>query len=112
MRIKLSYVPAPRGAQMGRRNVVPVTCLKTSPKLHLEKLRWVSGDYDQGGCYWGRTWVNDTSVKTTWGTFKASFDVYHASNAELGIEIFVRAISRKEAKKEVRSFLRKARFYN
>ena len=102
MKIKLSYVPAPRGAQMGRRNVVPVTCLKTSPKLHLEKLRWVSGDYDQGGVYWGKTY----------GMYQNSLDVYHASNAELGIEIFVRAISRKEAKKEVRSFLRKARFYN
>lgn len=109
MKIKLSYIPAPYGAQCGRMNNIPVR-LNTPAKLHMERLRWISGDYDQGGCYWGRVWVNDKSIK--WGTFKNSLDVYYASSAEHGIEIFVRATSHKNAKKEVRKILRKARFYN
>lgn len=43
-----------RGAQLGRRDTLPSD--SAAPiKLRLTRLRWVDGDYDQFGAYWGRT---------------------------------------------------------
>jgi len=94
--MKLSKVSSKYGAPMGRWNTLPEN-QSLSCKLHLEKLRWVDGDYDQGGAYWGH------------GT-----DIYRAYGdvGEVATEVFVRAANREEAKTLVRDHLPAARFYN
>ena len=77
---------------MGRSNTIP-TNIK-SAKLYLEKLKWVDGDYDSGGCYWGGGMGDN---------------IYRAYGDD--IEIFVRAKSRKEAKEEVREDFEGVTFY-
>lgn len=96
MKRKLSYVPAPRGAQCGRRNTIPVGMLSQFAKLHLRRLKWVDRDYDTGGCYWGGGS----------GDF-----IYWAYNDD-GVELFVRAVNRGKAKDEVRKMIPHARFFN
>lgn len=44
------------GAQMGRRNELPDD-VSAPIKLQMERLRWIDGDYDHGGAYWGRNGV-------------------------------------------------------
>jgi len=86
MKRPLSNVSCKYGAPMGRSNTIP-TNIK-SAKLYLEKLKWVDGDYDQGGAYWGGG-MGDT--------------IYRAYEDD--IEIFVRAKSRVEAKAVVKEDL-------
>ena len=72
---------------------------KFSPKVSLRRLRWVDGDYDEAGAYWGYcsgTWI-----------YRAIFET--ADSCE---DIFVRATSREDAKEQVREQLPGARFYN
>lgn len=87
------------GAAMGRRDAIPDST--AAPKLHLEKLRWVDGDYDQGGAYWGR------------GCSGAS--IYRAEGEADGVDeqydIYVRARTRAEAKQAIRLLIPKARFF-
>ena len=61
------------------------------------QLRWVDGDYDEGGAYWGG----------------GSGHVYYAKGdaSDVVVEVYVRAKSRKQAKAEVRELLPNARFY-
>lgn len=86
------------GSLMGRRNAIPDA--SAAPKLYLSKLKWVDGDYDQGGAYWGR------------GT---GSDIYRAEGDAEGVdesyEVFVRARSREEAKAAVLKLIPAARFY-
>jgi hypothetical protein len=84
------------GAQMGRRSFndasdAPVKC-------SLRKLRWVDGDYDEQGAYWGHT----PGTHIYW----CNFDI-----GDTNEDIFVRATSRAEAKAEIREQLPNARFY-
>lgn len=83
---------------MGRRSHVPDR--HAAPKLHLEKLRWVDGDYDQGGAYWGNSG----------GTF-----IYRAEGEAEGVDerydIYVRAANREHAKAKVRELVPAARFF-
>ena len=86
------------GSQMGRRDTLPDD--RTAPcKLRLVRLRWVDGDYDAGGAYWGNS--GGTS------TYRALGDA-----GEVRAEIFVRASSRDDAKAQVRALLPNVRFYN
>lgn len=83
------------GAQMGRRNVIPpFSQMSVDPKLHLEKLKWVCGDYDQGGAYWGNS---GGSIYCAWNNTP--------------IRVFVRAKSRTEAKTLVLEDVPSATFY-
>jgi hypothetical protein len=112
MKRKLSNASSSRGAQMGRRNIIPDGMLSRFAKLHLVRLKWVDGDYDQGGAYWGGSVrVPDPRVKTVRGVYMALTYIYWAYNDE-GIEIFVRAIDRPAAKSKVRELLPNARFFN
>jgi len=81
---------------MGRRNHI------TEPdfpiRFHLVKLRWVDGDYDQGGAYWGNS--GGTDIFHAWG-----------DGAEEDQEMFIRAASRIEARCEVRKMFPNCRFY-
>jgi hypothetical protein len=100
MKLKLPNVSSPRGAPMGRQRVLPFQYMGTDPlpiKMHLIRLKWVDGDYDQGGAYWGRGSGNDY--------------VYWASGAD-DATLFVRATGRAMAKKSVRETFPRATFFN
>lgn len=71
----------------------------TPVKCYLRKLRWVDGDYDEQGAYWGYT--SGTNI------YWANFDI-----GETNEDIFVRATSREDAKAQVREQLSKAKFFN
>ena len=81
------------GAQMGRRNVLPAD-VNAPIKLRMEKLRWVDGDYDQFGAYWGG----------------GSGDNVYCAHTPAN-RVFVRSNSRANAKEKVRAILSKARFF-
>ena len=83
---------------MGRSNRLPDNT-DEAVKLQMVRLRWVDGDYDQGGVYWGG----------------GSGDyIYFAKGdaSDVVVEVYVRAKRRKDAKAEVRKLLPNARFYN
>ena len=82
------------GAQMGRANVLPHDCAGPI-KLQMQKLKWVNGDYDEKGCYWGGG---------------SGDNIYCAWNDDA--RVFVRAFTRQQAKCEVWCFFPHARFYN
>lgn len=85
------------GAQMGRPDQMPVN--QNAPiKLQMERLKWVDGDYDQSGAYWGGgngDWIYCA----------------HGEDAEVAVKVFVRAVSREHAKTLVRKSLPFASFY-
>ncbi len=86
-----------RGADMGRISILPED-LAAPIRLSLVRLRWVDGDYDPGGAYWGRRpgeWI-----------YRAVGD-----DAAGVVEIFARAQSRAEAKGKIRALVPGARFY-
>lgn len=89
-----------RGAQMGRPNVLPEN-RNAKGKLRLVRLKWVDGDYDQGGAYWGRGPGREY--------------IYHAvgdlDGEEFTTRIFVRCASRTDAKSFVRLLLPNVTFY-
>lgn len=88
---------SPRGAQMGRPNELPAD--PTAPiRLRLTALRWVSGDYDQWGAYWGGG--SGDRVYCAWG-----------DDVAWPVRVFVRGATRYTAKAATRETLPKARFY-
>lgn len=93
---KLSNGSSPWGAQMGRRNQISEPHYPV--KFHLRQLRWVDGDYDQGGAYWGNS--GGTSIYHAWG-----------DGAEFEQEVFARATNRYEAKQEILRLFPNAKFY-
>lgn len=78
---------------MGRKNILPVDRYSCK-KLHLLRLRWVDGDYDEGRAYWG-------NPGGSW--------IYWATDGNF--EMFVRASSRADGKTLVRKLLPSAQFY-
>ena len=95
MKTKLTHAASKYGAQMGRPNRIPKDITK-STKLDYEKLKWVDGDYDQGSAYWGRV------IKNGIGDY--IYRVTGETETEQ-VEIFVRAKTLKEAKKQVAELL-------
>jgi hypothetical protein len=98
MRRKLPNVSSPRGAPMGRVDVA-ATDVNAPHKLHLVRLRFVDGDYDEGGAYWG-------------GGDGSSIYWAYGEDDQIQFEKFVRARSRAEARALVRETYPRARFYN
>lgn len=99
MKIKLTLEKAcdSRGASMGRADTLPENRAE-AVKLRLTPLRWVGGDYDQGGAYWGNS--GGTRIYCAWG-----------DASEVAVRVFVRAADRAEAKELVREKLCNAKFY-
>ena len=98
-----------RGALMGRPDNIP-ECVRflSSVKLRLERLKMYDGDcYDAGGCYWG-SGNGTTHMYCAWGTLLNKI----SGNPFPPIQIFVRAISRKDAKRLVRDKISNAIFFN
>jgi len=87
VKVQLSSACGRRGSQLGRINTMPYDV--TAPiKLTLVRLRWVDGDYDSGGAYWGGICGH----------------IYRAAGHDAKgnrVEIFVRAWSRLGAKEKV-----------
>jgi len=81
---------------MGRRDSITEPDLPV--KFRMVALRWVSGDYDQGGAYWGNS--GGTAIFHAWG-----------DGEEFEQEMFVRAGTREAAKEMIRQQFPKARFY-
>ncbi len=82
------------GSRMGRRDKLPL--VRSAPcKLRIKALKWVDGDYDQSGAYWGYT-PGDT--------------IYCAWNAD-GVQVFIRAKSLAEALNAVCEAIPGATFY-
>jgi hypothetical protein len=93
---KLSDVSSKYGASMGRRNELPLD-VSASLKLRLTRLKWVDGDYDQGGAYWGGG--RGDWIFCAWG-----------EDDEKQIRIFVRATNCTKAEEEVKKILPNAKF--
>lgn len=81
---------------MGRRD--SITEPNYPVKFHLCQLRWVDGDYDQAGAYWGGGERN--FIFHAWG-----------DGAQEEQEMFTRSSNREEAKREILSVFPNARFY-
>lgn len=92
----LEKVSTKYGAPMGRRNHIndPDEVIK----FYLYPLRWVDGDYDEGGAYWGYVRGEYIYRAVGWGE-------------EYENEIFVRARTRTEAKEKVKEVFRYAMFF-
>ncbi len=84
------------GSKMGRSTELPENT-RAPHKLHLERLQWVDGDYDQGGAYWGNTGKDD--IYCAW------------SNDDERIYIYTRAASVEQAKQNVHNILPLVTFY-
>lgn len=82
------------GAQMGRPNELPQNVLAPI-KLRMSRLQLVDADYDRWGAYWGA----------------GKKDVYCAWNREERVKVFVRGMSRTEAKQNVQEILPNAKFF-
>lgn len=93
-RFKLSDVSGKYGAPMGRAASLPEDT-NSFLSLRLKKLKWVDGDYDSGGAYWGGGL----------GDF-----IFCAYNLHEGVEVFVRAKSHKHAEEKVLTILPNAGF--
>ena len=99
-----------RGALMGRPDNIP-DCVRPllSVKLHLVRLKMYDGDcYDAGGAYWG-SGNGKTHMYCAWGT---AFNPRNETVAFPPIQVFVRANSRKDAKRLVRDEISNAIFFN
>jgi hypothetical protein len=80
------------GASMGRRNQRE----GLPERLHLQRMRFVDGDYDTGGAYWGGG--------SKAGVMYCAFSPADTAN-DCPIEVFVRATTREEAKEKVLALL-------
>src|SRR5581483_9116631 len=76
------------GSSMGRRDQRE----GTPECLHLQRLRFVDGDYDTGGAYWGGGSKD--------GAIYCAFSPEDTEN-DVPIMVFVRARNREEAKEKV-----------
>ena len=97
---KLSSVGSKYGAPMGRTSEHGDP--EVSLKFTVEKLRWVDGDYDQGGAYWG--YVAGTNIYRC-----DAADEFEGATDD--ITEWVRATSREDAKAQIVALHPKARFY-
>ena len=88
------------GSSMGRRDTVSPDRRTIVPKFNMRRLRWVDGDYDEQGAYWG--YVPGTAI------YWAQADVEGIDDIQ---EKFVRATSREDAKAQIREVFSLAKFY-
>ena len=87
----IDNVSSTYGAPMGRRNFVDPD---EDQKIYLRRLEFIDACYDKGGAYWGMP-----------------ANLYHACTSNKSTEIFVRASSRADAKRQIRELVPTARFF-
>lgn len=95
----LSNGSSARGAQMGRPNYLP-TDRDLPIKFRIERLKFVDGDYDCKGAYWG----SGIPIWYARSTEALPDDTYHA-------EFFMRARSRQEVKSTLLDLVPGAKFF-
>ena len=98
-KLKLDNASSQYGAAMGRRNELPADP-ELPIKLRLEALRWVDGDYDQGGAYWGNS--GGTSIYCGWSA---------EGDGENRVRVFARATDREDAQEKIRELIPGAKFF-
>lgn len=104
--LRLSEAGGPRGASMGRGDMLPVN--RADPiKLHLQRIPLNSGGYDAGGAYWG------FGSRLYWAIADAeTLIAYPYSEPQQGrARVFVRALDREDAKEQIAAEIPGARFY-
>jgi hypothetical protein len=100
MALKLENVSSVRGAPMGRQNWLPDD--QEEPiRLYLTALKWVDGDYDQGGAYWGNSGLYN-------GTYTRIYCAHGHDSSGSPVRVFVRAAHRTAARELVLEILPKA----
>ena len=97
--MKLSNASSKYGAQMGRPNVLPDDTT-LSCAITLERLKWIDGDYDYGGAYWGGPCKGDKKTFIYWA---------YGDIGEVVAQVFVRASNTTEAKRKVLEILPNAK---
>lgn len=102
-KLVLPQVNCKYGAPMGRRDNLPTEdhpAAIGTQKVHLQCMYLSDGVYDSGGAYWG---------------CQRGFSMYwfhtEATDEKLGIDIFIRALGREDAKKRVRCDYPQMKFY-
>jgi hypothetical protein len=105
----LSDGSSSRGAQMGRRNQLPIDT-NAPIRLHLQCLQLVDGDYDRSGAYWGYTQGTVIYCAFAPGTVPVKAPNYGTVGAG-EVQLFTRQKSREAAKAAVRTLLPNATFY-
>jgi len=78
---------------MGRPNILPEN-RKATGKLKYRPLKWVDGDYDEKGAYWGNN-----------GRDSIYFFFGDLDGEDLTTQIFIRAVSIQDAKDKVLEIL-------
>lgn len=99
----LSDVGSSRGAPMGRRNILEAPADFTGT-IHLTLMKMVDYCYDTGGAYWGAPSAKSGWMYRAWYYADIGDEVVH-------IEMFVRGVTRRDAKQQVQAKFPKARFY-
>lgn len=92
MKRKLPKVDCRRGAPMGRHNTT--TCPELEARFNLVLMPLDSGGYDSSGVYWG---LGDQM----WWSYAKNTDQ----------EMFVRAVNREDARRQVLAIFKNAKFY-
>jgi len=109
-KIKLDDVSSRYGAPMGRRDEGSAYEYNMPIKFRLQRLKWVDYDYDEGGAYWGCGGRGQYIYVA-----EGECDIVAEGECDIGDgwkhRLYVRAIGRREAKKDVLERYPNARFY-
>lgn len=114
---KLTHASSARGADMGRRDALPLD--PAAPvKLHLARLAMSDGGcYDAGGAYWGCGSAASGGMWCAWTygdgatRYALSCPLGAQDYAADGVRVFIRATTREAAKAAVLAKVPGARFY-
>ncbi len=91
---------------MGRGDLIPVD--PNAPiKLHLQRIKLDSGGYDDGGAYWGFGSPLYWAISATEGLIAYPY----SEPLEGRARVFVRALSRTDAKEQIAAEIPGATFY-
>ena len=94
-KLKAAPVNCSRGAPMGRENWGLIEHRDRPMMMHLQRVRFIDGDYDLGGAYWGG----------------GGEPLFCAWAEDIEARVFVRAKDRNAAKLEVKQYFPNAKFF-
>ena len=95
-KLKADNATTRRGAQLGRRDWGLIEHRERPMKMHLQRVKFVDGDYDLGGAYWGG---------------HPSEPLFCAWAEAVDARVFVRAKDRSHAKREIKKHFVNAKFF-
>ena len=94
--LKSRPVDSVRGAPMGRADWGLIEYRDRPMMMYVQRVRFVDGDYDLGGAYWGGP---------------PSLPLFCAWAEEFDARVFVRAKDRTEAKHKAKEYFPNAKFF-